>query len=165
MKLGTDLDRLLALRRQNERSALEDVMRREAELRKAEHSAAEAERGARGLLAASREAERELTASLIGRAVSSNAIVRFQMELDAMQAQTDHLDSLAASAKDVVDESRKARDSASERFSLRNRDVAKLELLAKHMHDRQIRRGLGFEGAIDEDLTAAAYARSLAERE
>jgi hypothetical protein len=164
MKLAADLDRLLTLRRKSERIALEDAMRQEAKLRTAEHSAAEAKRAAHRQLAASRKAERELTASLIGRAVSSNAIARFQMELDAMQAQMDHLDSVAASARGVVAESKQARDAASERFRLRNRDVAKLELLAKHMQDRQIRRGLGLEEAIDEDLAAAAHTRSLAER-
>ena len=132
-------------------------------MRKAEHSAVEAERAARGHLAASRKAERELTGSLIGRVVSANAIARLQMELDAMQARTDHLDSAVASAKSVVAESKLARDAASERFRLRNRDVVKLELLAKHMRDRQSRRRVGVEGTIDEDLTAAAHARSLAD--
>lgn len=159
-----DVESLLMLRRQTERVALDDAMRQEARLRKAKRSSANAEQAANSHLAASRTTERKLTASLIGRAVSANAMARLQMELDGMQAQTDHLKSVATAARGAVADSQATRDAASERFRLRQRDVARLELLARHMKDRHGRRGRAMDEAHEEDLAAAGRANSPVER-
>jgi hypothetical protein len=162
--METDVDCLLVLRQQTERIALDDAMRQESLLRKARRSSANAERAVSSHLAASRTFERELTAPLVGRTVSANAIARLQMELDAMQAQTDHLKGVARAAQGAVDESKATRDAASERFRLRQRDVARLELLARHMKDRRGRRHRAIDEAHEEDLAAAGRANSSVER-
>jgi hypothetical protein len=154
VKMEAAIDRLLLLRRQSERIALDDAVRKEAGLRKAEHNSEEAERAVGAHVATSRAAERKLTASLIGRAVSTNNITRLQMELDVMQAQTDGLESEAAAARGVVAESKQLCDAANERFRLRRRDVIKLELLAKRVKDRRGRQRRAVDEAIEEELAA-----------
>jgi hypothetical protein len=159
-----DVDSLLMLRRQTERVALDDAMRQEAHLRNAKRSSADAEQTVDSHLAASRTTERKLTASLIGRAVSANVMACLQMELDVMQAQTDHLKSVATAARGAVADSQATRDAASERFRLRQRDVARLELLARHMKGRRGRRRWAIDEAHEEDLAAAGRANSPVER-
>lgn len=163
MKMEADVDSLLMLRRQSERIALDDVIRQDSRLRKAERGAAEADHAVTQHLVASRAAERGLTGSLVGQAVSANAIARLQMEFDSIQAQRDHLNSLATAAHGSVSESKTARDAASEHFRQRQRNVARLELLARHMKNRYGRRRRAIDEALEEDL-AARLASSSTER-
>jgi hypothetical protein len=165
VKMEADIDSLLMLRRRSERIALDDAVRSEAKLRRAERNSEEAERTVNEYLAASRSTERELTASLIGRAVSTNSIARLQMELDTMQAQADGLESEAAAARGVVAESRQLYDAASKRFSLRRRDVIKLELLAKRVKDQRGRRRRAVDEAVLEESAATRQANAPAEHE
>jgi hypothetical protein len=164
VKMHADVDRLLVLRRRSERIALDEAMRQETQLRTAERSSAEAERKVSGQIAASRAAERELTDTLIGRAVSANVIARLQMDLDAMQAQTDDLKTVATAARSAAAESKAVRDAASERFRLRQRDVARLELLARRIKDRHGRFRRAMDEAIEEDLAAVGQANFPVER-
>jgi len=159
MKDDAVLRRLAALRRQSEQRAMAAVVLQDGLCRRAEARADEAAGAVSRHVTQALARERKLIEPLVGRPVRPVDIGRVQAVLDRVVVETVRLRTAAAHAQASLLKQRVTRAEAHEDFRLRQREVAKLDLLLAQEKARQSRRAAALTEADDEDRCAAMAGR------
>jgi hypothetical protein len=148
------LARLLLLRRQNERRALEAVMKHEAICRRAMHEVEVAADAALQHAHEARVQEQRILASLVGRRLSPAALAHAQCDLDAIAMRGQDLRARHEAAQAAFHDRRETADAARKDFRARQRIVAKLDFVAKQAAAREARQQAVLAEHADEDRSA-----------
>jgi hypothetical protein len=154
------LQRLATLRRWREQKAREALVAQTRLLRQTEQMAQDAARAVSDHVCATLERERKLIGAVAGRAVSSAAIVRIQLELDEAALETARRRMAETQAQDDLQRQRSARAESLASFLLRQHAMAKLDHLSKEETARQMWWHEARSDAEAEDFAAAAGRRS-----
>jgi hypothetical protein len=153
------LARLLELRRLTERRALEEQFARQADCLRAQREVDEAADAAANCLDSARSHEQQQIGTLIGQTVSHSSIVRFQEKLDAMLAEHQHMRNVEQDARTTLENRSAALAEARAKFRMRQRATAKLDLIAKQLAVRALRRQAAFAEAGHEEHAIGRPAR------
>lgn len=153
------LQGLVTLRRRREQRALEALGVQTVLLRRAQQQAADAARAVQDHVRDIQARERALIGALAGRPVSTGAILRIQLELDAAALETGRRQAAEAQARADLRSRLGARAASLADFRLRQRARTKIDLLSKEERARQTLRGVALGEAEAEDHSAAAAGR------
>jgi hypothetical protein len=153
------LARLVELRRLTERRALEEQFARQADCHRAQRKVDEAADAAAGCLAHARSHEQQQIRAFIGQTVSHGSIVRFQENLDAMLAEHQQMRTVEQDARTTLENRVAALAEARAKLLMRQRAAAKLDLIAKQLAVRTLRRQAALAEAGQEEHAVQGQAR------
>jgi hypothetical protein len=149
------LQRLTELRRRREERALDALTVETDLLRRAEQRVDEAERTVRDHASQAMARERELIGALSGHAVSINAIIRAQVELDRAVQEAVELRAAAAKAHADLVTRQSAHKESCANYLRRRRAVIKLDGVREQEAARQSLRDVARSDAENDDQRAA----------
>ncbi len=142
------LPRLLALRRLNEKKALDELIRCQAASRRCEEQAREASAVVRQHVAASQLRERQLLGSVAGQAVSLFEIIDLQAQIEIMGIDADRLRDAERDRWNAYHESVEALAGARAIYRQRQVATVKIELLVEQETKRGSR---AFAALVEEE--------------
>jgi hypothetical protein len=145
------LIRVLGLRRGGEQRALERLTKHEAVRRRSARDADAATSAVARHVHDARALERELLASLLGRAVLPTMIERVQSSLDAVVREEQRLRGLEEAAHVRLRDQCVVVDTAREEFHRRRRAAARLDLVLRDATARETRRHAALTEHADEE--------------
>lgn len=131
MKTHAVLARLLELRRLAERRALEALIARDEDCRRAQQALEAAQAATRRQLATTHAQERKEIEAFRGEVVSQSAFGRFHAKLDTMMIEYARLRTLEETERKTLQEGLEARAHARQDFRARQRTTIKLDEIVK----------------------------------
>ena len=161
MKAHAVLARLLELRRRGEQRALEVLIAREGDCRRARQKLETAADAAVRQMAQARAQERKEIESFAGEAVSQGAILRFYAKLDAMMVEQERLRSIEEAAREDLQGCTSAHADAQMQLRARQRATAKLdEVVRRQKINHALRQTALGEAAAEEHVSGAPAPRN-----
>jgi hypothetical protein len=151
VKADAILTKLLALRRISEQRALETLLAREGEHRRAAQAAEEAAAEASRQLTRTNAREREQIESFTGRPMPESAIRRFRENLDVLMDEQQRLKAVGEATRQSLKERLDALDEARAMLRLRQHAVTKLDHLVKRQAALTSLRQAGLAESTDEE--------------
>ena len=161
MKAHAVLARLLELRRRGEQRALEALIAREGDCRRARQKLETAANASLRQMAQARAQERKEIESFGGEAVSQSAILRFYAKLDAMMEEQERLRSIEETARTDLQGCTSARTDAQMQLRTRQRATAKLdEVVRRQTISLTLHQTALGEAAAEEHVAGAPASRN-----
>lgn len=154
------LDRLLFLRRRREEKSLEALTVQQAAHRRARSQAEEAQMAVVQHAAASKDRERALVQSLMGKDITQAALRRLQDSLDTMAFEQGDLRVKAETARQELAQQGKVLDKARKLYRQHHSDAERLKELLDQENAKAAKRRLVIDEIIEEDQTGLAAPRS-----
>jgi hypothetical protein len=151
VKADVMLSRLLALRRLSEKRALEMLVSRQGECRRAQRAVEEAASDATRHWLETATHERQQIEAFARQPVPAAAIRRFREQVDALVEEQKRLRAVGDTARKALQECQHALDEARASLRLRERAVAKLDHLAQQQSALSARREAADAEAADEE--------------
>jgi hypothetical protein len=161
VKVDTVLARLLELRRLGEQRALERLIAREGDCRKAQQEVEKTADAALRQMAEARARERKEIESFGGKAMSQRALLRFYAKLDTMMVEQARLRTVEEKARNALRDSLEARVDAQRDFRARQRATIKLDEVVKQQSiSSAFRQSALTEAAAEERVAGPPGSRS-----